>query len=74
MNVVVSNITRSRALELLKNVQESVCKGFAIGGKKMYEFVHSDTVVASIAPKTQNEDGSDMEEPDFASYNFKIQY
>lgn len=73
MNVVVSNITRSKALELLKNVQESACKGFAIGGKKMYEHIHSDTVVASITPKTQYEDESDMEEPDFTSYTFTIQ-
>ena len=50
---------------MLKNVQESACKGFAIGGKKMYEHIYSDTVVASIAPKSQYEDGSDMKELDF---------
>jgi hypothetical protein len=73
MKVVISNITRSKALELLENVQESVCKGFAIGGKKMYEHIFSDTVFAYIAPKTQYEDGSDMESPDFTSYTFTIQ-
>ena len=30
-------------------------------------------MVASIAPKTQYEDVSDMESPDFTSYTFTIQ-
>jgi len=72
MKVIIENISRSRALELIKNVQDSICQGLAIQGRNFYETIWCDTVTASISPKEKGEDGSDMEIPDFGSYTFNI--
>lgn len=72
MNVTVENISRARALGLLENVQNSICKGLAIGGKNMYEHINSDTCTAFIRPK-EHEGDRDLEQPDFNCYTFTIQ-
>ena len=61
-------------MQHLINVQESICKGFAIQGNKDSRFVWSDTVVAKV--ETVKEiDGKylDKNSIDFNVVNFEIQ-
>lgn len=73
MEIIIKNLSKKKALELLKNVQNSVCKGLAIQGKYNYEYVNCDTCLARIAPNKKFEDDSDMEFPDFNNFHFTIQ-
>lgn len=71
-SISLDNLTRSQALELLKNVQNTIAKGLAIAGNHGYEYIVTNTVLATINPKLKFDDGRDLEKPDFTKYTFYI--
>lgn len=66
-SIIIKDLSRKDALQLLANVQANHALGYAVQGKKTCRFVNTDTVCATVEPQ----EGS-FGELDYSKNRFKI--
>lgn len=67
--ITIKNLSRSSALQLLKNVQSNAAKGIAISGAKECRYITTDTITATVKPDDSGWDGPDYENNTFEIYS-----